>query len=65
MKLELRQADGRSRINLDGIIEPGTHFQATANDDGTITLAPVDIVTTRTKRGSSGALPEDEPFPGV
>lgn len=60
MDLVLHRVDGRGRVNLDGIVEPGVEFYTATRgtaDDGTdtglIVLAPVKIATTAVKRTST------------
>lgn len=60
MELVLHRVDGRGRVNLDGIVEPGVEFYtAEKEDDGTITLEPVKVATTAVKRGSQTPVDDE------
>lgn len=51
--MQLYKVDGRDRVCLAGLVDEGTeYFQAQKNDDGTITLSKVDVVTTAARRTS-------------
>jgi len=55
--LKLYRAGSNGRIALTGLVKEGDHFTAHVNDDDSITLSRVDIVTTAAKRGGQ----DDEP----
>jgi hypothetical protein len=61
--LALHRVDGRGRVNLEGIVTPGTEFyMAARDDDGNIRLTPVKVVTTVAKRNhDDGPAVEDGP----
>lgn len=49
--LRFYAVDGRGRVNLAGLVEPGAQFyRADKEPNGVITLTPVEIVTTAVKR---------------
>jgi len=49
--LRFYAVDGRGRVNLAGLVEPGAQFyRADKAPNGVITLTPVEIVTTAVKR---------------
>lgn len=48
------------RIALEGVVDPDVEFYTAArNDDGTITLKPVNIVTTSGRLKRETADPQD------
>jgi len=55
--LKLYRAGANGRVALGDLVKEGDHFTAHVNDDGSITLSHVEIVTTAAKRGGQ----DDEP----
>lgn len=65
--LTLYKVGTRGRVQLEDLAVEGDFYQATKDDEGTITLSPVQVATTggkRTLTGDQGALPQDSlPLP--
>lgn len=58
--LTLYKVGTRGRVQLEDLATEGDFYQATKDDEGTITLSPVQVATTGTKRtlaGDQDALP--------
>lgn len=56
--LSLYKVGSNGRIALGDLAAEGEFYQATKDDEGTITLSPVEVKTTTTKR-TSDATPFD------
>jgi hypothetical protein len=58
--LKLYKVGGRGRVQLEDLATEGDYYQVTKDDEGTITLSPVQVIATGTKRtlaGDQGELP--------
>lgn len=52
-KLTLYKVGARGRVQLDGHATDGDFYTVAKDEDGVITLSPVDVQTTSTKRTAS------------
>lgn len=63
--LTLYRAGANGRLALTGLVQEGDHFSAHVNDDGSITLSKVDIVTTAGNRRPGPGDSDGEPYAQV
>jgi hypothetical protein len=60
--LQLYKVSASGRINLGGLLAGVELAQAEKNDDGTVTISPVNIVPTARRTASTV---QDVPLPGL
>lgn len=66
MELVLHVADENGRINLDGVVPPGTHYTATRNENsGVVRLVPVKVATTATPQRVTPVVEASESEPAT
>lgn len=59
-KLTLYKVGTNGRVALGDLVQADDFYQAEKGEDGTITLTPVEVATTGTKRTVAG---DQEPIP--